>query len=881
MKFQRLTASAVLALTAMTACIGKKTEKTNGAGQMASVGVDVSAGAMGLSNGQSIGAWTLTLSCKTVDGAAVTLTRSQTDSSAIPVNRTNKDCASVFSGIKIKDLDTNAEISLLDKYSVDGVINEFDESSDPIAKKDGDKGIVVFGSSDMVLSHDDPKIIFRIRRSLIGNTINVSAAGVTSSVAVGAALPDPAMNPAGNSSGQIIYYTPGACPAGQTFKLTANGATVTPMSGMFHSDTASTTLVQSCTADVDGAVSSYTQTVTFTGGATQDPECVDLDPAKVLASQEVAKCDGTKVMGLIEACKEDATVGCLTTQTHKSADLTNLQAGNILIGVTIAGVSGSVTPAPADCSSAGEQACVATGTYFAGAACDINGSACYLPTYEQGSQNKKAIDFSTIDATKMLTTSTVSGVVGTIASQGSWAITEAFPGTGYYTGVSATPSAGTMLSGTTVNAIAGTATAAPPDCSTNGATGCVTTSTYQSGDLTTLTEGNIKNGTTIAGVVGLYPNATYKLPSASGTADLENANFDAQVKSATAFEYWNSAGARQTGAGDADITAANIADGVSIFGTTGTITSPIAWDLRVGSSIVTPSGTVTGKLKVNCRNRVNLTRQDMDLGRSVSGIASNILTTTAAHGLTNNQAVRLHFATAPVTIANTTTYYVILLSTTTFSLSMTTTGSAPGPALTIAAYSAAGLTVHKWLDGTADIWDTIDDYNANAAGLPPSIVTAWGNNTDCGGVETTADDANVWKDVTTTGDGTTTSTCAATSGNCTMKDKITGLHWSKLQALSSWSMAVQKCDTLIFNAKDDWRLPTQKELMEAYTHGIRSAASIDWIPVARMSWSTSVWSTTSVSDRVQSAYPLSLGMPGQVQGWQGKEAIFPVVCVRP
>ena len=585
------------------------------------------------------------------------------------------------------------------------------------------------------------------------------------------------------------------------------------------------------------------------------PACVDLDLTQILSSYEVTKCDGTKATGQVEACKEDGAQGCLATETYKAALTTDL-ATKVVRGNTVAGVSGSVTPAPADCSTAGGQNCVATGTYFAGTACGADASKCFLPPYAEATQPLKAINYNAIDVSKMLDTFTLSGATGTVVSKGSWALTDVFPGTGYYTGVSNAPAAEKIATSTTILGVPGIAVLTPPDCNTAGQQNCVAKTTYFAGtacgtngsacylptyaattqpfkaidydnisanaakmqttlsvagvtgtiDLSDLTEGNIKNGVTIAGVPGLYPNTTYTLPSASGTADLENANFYVQVKSVDIFEYWNSAGARQTGAGDADITAANIADGVSIFGTAGTITSPVAWDLRVGSVIVTPSGTVTGKLKVNCRNRVNPEIYNYD-----EAVAS---------------------------IPNTGTI--------------------------------AGIAI--------DYWDTIEDYNKGFSGLPPGVVSGWTNN-DCGGVETVADDANVWKDVTTTGDGTTPSTCTATSGNCTMKDKITGLHWSKIQStFQTWSQAINICDALSFNGQTDWRLPTQKELMEAYTHGIRSAASTYWMTESNM-YNSYFWSGSSVSNYPDNAWFVNFAEGYTYFNYKANPS-YQVVCVR-
>ncbi|MEI6835093.1 MAG: DUF1566 domain-containing protein, partial [bacterium] len=185
--------------------------------------------------------------------------------------------------------------------------------------------------------------------------------------------------------------------------------------------------------------------------------------------------------------------------------------------------------------------------------------------------------------------------------------------------------------------------------------------------------------------------------------------------------------------------------------------------------------------------------------------------------------------------------------------------------------------------GTAiDIWDTIDDYNNNVAGLPPSVVTAWGNNTDCGGVEATTGDDNVWKDVTTT-NGTTASTCTATPANCTMQDKITGLSWSKLQASAAWNTAWSNCQSLNNNGQTGWRLPTQKELMEAYTHGIRSipssyaAANTNWMTEAN--FNSLFWSGSSVSSNSVNAWFVNLAN-GATYNYNAKYFSYLVVCVR-
>jgi hypothetical protein len=532
------------------------------------------------------------------------------------------------------------------------------------------------------------------------------------------------------------------------------------------------------------------------------------------------------------ACAENGSIGCVTTETYKAADLTNLSASNIKSGVTIAGVTGTVTQSPGNCENDGALGCVVLGPSFAAAT--TTGAASKILS---GQTLAGVAGNVTLPAVGKVYTGILYGVSGTgstgtltypaagdvlstapaygdpgaqltpsLANRGVWDLETAFPGQGYYSNVTKVPGDTSIAAGASILGVVGTAILKPADCSTNAATGCVTTSTYKSADLTNLSAGNIKSGVTIAGTAGQYPSSSFPLTGSSGS-DLTTATFDAQIKSSGTFQYFGSDGTRYTGTGDTDITAANIASGVDIFGATGSLTgavAPDAWNVRVG---VTVNG-VTGKLKVNCRNRVRTAVYNYD------GAIGSIPQT----GVTSGTAI--------------------------------------------------------------DIWDTIDDYNNNVAGLPPSVVTAWGNNTDCGGVEATAGDDNVWKDVTTT-NGTTASTCTATPANCTMQDKITGLSWSKLQASGAWNTAWNTCHTTLnasggYNGQTGWRLPTQKELLEAYTHGIRSAARTNWMTEADMY--SNFWSGSSVSYSTGNAWDgyLANGNTGNYY----KSHTNRVVCVR-
>jgi hypothetical protein len=88
-----------------------------------------------------------------------------------------------------------------------------------------------------------------------------------------------------------------------------------------------------------------------------------------------------------------------------------------------------------------------------------------------------------------------------------------------------------------------------------------------------------------------------------------------------------------------------------------------------------------------------------------------------------------------------------------------------------------------------------------------------------------------------------------------------GLSWSKLQANEAWDKAWSNCQSLNYNGQTGWRLPTQKELMEAYTHGIRSAARTNWMTETNM-LDGYFWSGSSVSSGTNVAWGVNLANGG-------------------
>lgn len=112
-----------------------------------------------------------------------------------------------------------------------------------------------------------------------------------------------------------------------------------------------------------------------------------------------------------------------------------------------------------------------------------------------------------------------------------------------------------------------------------------------------------------------------------------------------------------------------------------------------------------------------------------------------------------------------------------------------------------------------DLYDTIDDYNADGSfpsevpsGFSPVSGSNWvrsfhGDDGSSGGVASNSicDGGEV----------------------CIYIDKISGRSWSRSDGFpGNFEAAVSYCDGLVAGGVSDWRLPTQKELMQAYVNGI-------------------------------------------------------------
>lgn len=214
---------------------------------------------------------------------------------------------------------------------------------------------------------------------------------------------------------------------------------------------------------------------------------------------------------------------------------------------------------------------------------------------------------------------------------------------------------GELLEGTKTCTVATSSTPSPtyPNCSSDGQTGCLTTNAFKAASMTAVQAASIASGTTIAGVAGsavveshsncsaanqtgCIATATYKtmdLSSASsGVPDLSVGTFNTRIADPTAFEFWDSSGARHSLSGDSDLTAANVKLGVNIFSVSGSYSGGGA---PANCASDGESGCVVDGSSFGAAALSGLAAKVLS-GQSVAGVPGNVTLPAASNVLTGS-----------------------------------------------------------------------------------------------------------------------------------------------------------------------------------------------------------------------------------------------------
>jgi hypothetical protein len=331
---------------------------------------------------------------------------------------------------------------------------------------------------------------------------------------------------------------------------------------------------------------------------------------------------------------------------------------------------------------------------------------------------------------------------------------------------------GNIRQGVSLGGVAGNVVPTPASCGADGQQGCVVQGAFIALTGSVLTPGVIKTGVSIGGVLGSYPSATYPIAGATSVPDLENASFDAKMKSSSDFEWFDSYGSRYVRQGDGDILPENIKQGVTVFGSTGLLLGglPCAADGGIGC--------VTGSRYVAADTQ-GFGPWDLRLGTQAAGVMGRLV------------------------------FYK----------------------------NMAKVDLYDRFVGTAatdglDVYDTTDDH-ANIGQFPTENPTGWPQATGANWIRETSTDNG-------SGGGTASNGLCDGTEVCLYVDRLTGMTWAKGDGVQrTLEGAITHCEGLVRGGFSDFRLPTQKELLQAYVNGIWSLKGAAQLNIMAFNWSSS------------------------------------------
>ena len=654
-------------------------------------------------------------------------------------------------------------------------------------------------------------------------------------------------------------------------KPVANLKVMSDTSASFTAPTYQGFGLSSLTADQDGS-STQSAVVYYTGTYADYPVSSKV-VSEICAGEKFYDGSGTLQTGtrnctIPAACTADGATSCVANTTYTAALTTGL-ASKLLSSATVAGVAGNVTlPAATN---------VLSGVTYGTSGASLTGTLT-VPTASYVRVANGTYGAGGTATTPTLTDCATDGTLGCVTV------------TGYPSAKLANFSASNIAVGITIAGVVGSGTSSPVSCSADGATSCVANATYTAA-LTTGLASKVLSSATVAGVAGnvTLPAAgnvlaavsygisgtgatgTLTLPTAAnvrtvngaygvggtgtapaladcaadgGTSCVAVASFTAATTSGLASKVLS--GSTVAGVGG-NVTLPSVTNvltpvtyGVSGTGSVGTLTLPTAANVRAVNGAYGVGGTATAPILADCAS-------DGQTGCVTSGILP-------AAAITGFSTWNIRAGTTLAGVAGT-------LKTNCRNAVNSTYFNYDGA---VASLPATGVT-----SGTAfDYWDTVDDYYGFAA----NKVTAWSSDTYC--------DSSTWTDVTTTNGGTTFTTCALSSANCQYKDNITNLVTTKVvSASSTWSAAVNACASSTYGgyAAGTWRLPTQKELMSQYEHGIVSLVSANFMTLVNMQ--NYFWSSSTNSTSTTNAWGVGLA-GGTTDDYNTKAYSFCVSCVK-
>lgn len=345
-------------------------------------------------------------------------------------------------------------------------------------------------------------------------------------------------------------------------------------------------------------------------------------------------------------------------------------------------------------------------------------------------------------------------------------------------------------------------------CSTSGQQNCTSGQGYIAVDKSLVAPSNIKVGTSVTPqLTGTYPSGVAPLShSFSGTSQLPNGNINNAVRSNSKFHFWDSAGNPHQVTGDTNLNSANLYSTVSTYGVTGSVNLSDILSCKTDGASSCEVG--PGFVAINT---AQVTAGHIKRGVILGGITGSY--PSAGHTL----AVSTETAD---------------LTPTSLNSQIASDGRFEYFDHTGARYEQSGDSNLKPANILKDLqlfgitgsyngvdYEAEDGYDFRFK--VPVPTQAWGGlglTLFCNDAESCS---KIWPDLSSQVNSDNSS-CNANSKTCIFRSKVTRIQWlfDVDGQPKTFDEARSFCETSTKLGKGDWRLGTQKEVMQAAINGI-------------------------------------------------------------
>lgn len=380
-----------------------------------------------------------------------------------------------------------------------------------------------------------------------------------------------------------------------------------------------------------------------------------------------------------------------------------------------------------------------------------------------------------------------------------------------------------------------------PDCQRTGDSDCLSTANLRAISKSIIHPGVIKKGVSLgsSAIVGEYPSAKYPpTPVPAGSIALTPQNLKEALRSKKTYHFWTVFGELRTITGDERLHGNNIRKGHSAYGVTGqgdSAAGPLCGSAGERSCVVTASWLSL--------NPADLDPKTIRQGVAIEGVSGLYPSATAPLAASSPGVADLQITTSHWGQLSQDELYEYFDNE---GQRYTVTGTT--------ALAPANIADQQTILGVVGSFQGLDPASIDPADIRKGLDIGAGK---VGSLDLAAQCANKddclqghWRRIAADGKLSTTP-CESTSTYCVLRNLTQRQDWlfDAKSAPLTWQEAAEFCQGLEHLGTKNWRMPSQKELMQAAVNGLGSAGPYDFYsqPIAELKfWSATIFEGANV-----------------------------------